>query len=134
MIPSGELYATSTITTGYSDIRLKDNVQSISGATDKITKLHGVFYRLNSVARGFGHYSHGPEVGLLAQEVQQVLPEAVKQAVFDRGPDGTSLSGEYYLTVQYEKILPVIIEAVKEQQTIIDTYREILGLKKHGRQ
>jgi len=48
-----------------------------------------------------------------------VLPEAVKLAPFDRADDGTSKSGENYLTVQYEKLTALLIEAVKAQQAQI---------------
>ena len=55
-------------------------------------------------------------VGLIAQEVQEVLPEAVRNAPFDtdevRGIE--SLSGENYLTIQYEKVVPLLVEAIKE--------------------
>jgi hypothetical protein len=51
---------------------------------------------------------------VFAQDVQQVQPEAVKPAPFDIAEDGTSSSGENYLTVQYEKLIPLLIEAIKE--------------------
>jgi hypothetical protein len=58
-------------------------------------------------------------VGVIAQEIKEVLPEAVKFAPFDREmKDGkeVSKSGEEYLTVQYEKLVPLLIEAIKELQ------------------
>jgi len=61
---------------------------------------------------------------VIAQEVQKVLPEIVKRAPFDNdGKDG-SLSGEYYLTVQYDKLIPLIIETIKEQQREIESLTE----------
>ena len=48
-----------------------------------------------------------------------MLPEAVKPAPFDTN-NGQSLSGENYLTVQYEKIVPLLIECIKEQQKMIE--------------
>ena len=128
---SGTLLATSSITAGYSDIRLKDNIHSITDAGEKLYSLHGVFYQHNEIARQYHLDNNRSQVGLLAQEVQKVLPEVVKAAPFDIGPDDTSRSGENYLTVQYEKIIPLIIETVKEQQTLIDHYRKVLGI--HGK-
>jgi len=56
--------------------------------------------------------------------VQAVLPEAVRPAPFDRSPDGTgSASGEHYLTVQYEKLTALLIEAVKQLKSEVDDLR-----------
>ena len=51
--------------------------------------------------------------------VISVIPEAVKPAPFDN-IDGVSKSGENYLTVQYEKIVPLLIECIKDQQSMIE--------------
>ena len=77
--------------------------------------------------------SSGHDVGVLAQEVQAVLPEAVSLAPFDTsGPDyleedvdygieeGTSITGENYLTVDYEKLVPLLIESIKQLSTELD--------------
>ena len=57
---------------------------------------------------------------LIAQDVQAVLPEAVAPAPFDTDSNGNSISGQNFLTVRYEKIVPLLIEAIKEQQTQIE--------------
>ena len=57
---------------------------------------------------------------MFAQDVQEVIPEAVKIAPFDRDENGESKSGDNYLTVQYEKIIPLLIECIKEQQVQIN--------------
>ena len=59
------------------------------------------------------------QIGVFAQDVQSVIPEAVKPAPFDI-EDGVSKSGDNYLTVQYEKIVPLLIECIKDQQRQID--------------
>ena len=51
---------------------------------------------------------------LIAQDVQAVQPQAVKPAPFDIAEDGTSKTGENYLTVQYEKLIPLLVEGIKE--------------------
>jgi hypothetical protein len=66
-------------------------------------------------------------VGVIAQEVEKVLPQVVKLAPFDiEYIDGTkkSKSGENYKTVQYEKLIPLLIEAIKEQNNKIDYLQE----------
>ena len=68
-------------------------------------------------------------VGVFAQDVQAVLPEAVKLAPFDNDGNNKSISGENYLTVQYEKIVPLLIEAIKEQQKQIDELKYLLQNK-----
>ena len=71
------------------------------------------------------------KVGLIAQDLEKVLPEAVKLAPFDRDENGNSKSGENYLTIQYEKVVPLLVEAIKEQQIKIDNLTiEVENLKK----
>jgi hypothetical protein len=68
------------------------------------------------------------ECGVLAQEVEAVLPEAVEIAPFDydwKNEDGShSKSGKKYLTVKYEKLVPLLIEAMKEQQSQIEAQQK----------
>ena len=59
------------------------------------------------------------QVGLLAQDLQKVLPEAVKIAPFDSDPSGSSISGENYLTIQYERVVPLLVESIKEMGSLI---------------
>jgi len=94
-----------------SDIRLKTNIEPIEDAISRIRKLSGFTYNLNDRAENeLGLTSEERLVGLSAQEVLAVLPEAVKPA--PANPE--------YLTVQYEKLVPLLIEAIKEQQNQID--------------
>jgi hypothetical protein len=65
-------------------------------------------------------------VGVSAQSVEAVFPEVVRHAPFDiKVEDGkeVSESGEWYKTVQYDKLVPLLIEAIKEQQSTIDQLR-----------
>ena len=91
---SGSFTATGNIT-AYSDERLKENVETIEGALDKVLQMRGVTFNykseLNDGQRG---------TGVIAQEMQQVMPEVVEE-------------GEY-LSVAYGNIVGVLIEAVKE--------------------
>jgi hypothetical protein len=88
-------------------------------------------YEWNSVGDQYGWTpSKEREAGVFAQDVKAVLPEAVKLAPFDQGHDEHgnmfSKSGENFLTVKYEKIVPLLIEAIKEQQLQIEELKNKL--------
>jgi hypothetical protein len=123
---AGQIVATNSITAFYSDKRLKANIIPIGNALDKVDRLSGVTYTQNKFAEQFGYNDYSQQVGVIAQQVQEVLPEVVKLAPFDMGPKGTSLSGENYLTVQYEKIIPLLVEAIKELRAEV---KELKGRK-----
>jgi len=116
----GEIRATNAITAYYSDQRLKEISGNIPNALDKVVALNGVMYTQNKLAEDFGYNDYSPQVGLIAQQVQEVLPEVVKPAPFDIESDGTSKSGENYLTIQYEKVIPLLVEAIKELKQEVD--------------
>jgi hypothetical protein len=129
---TGNINATGEITAYYSDRRLKTNVLTIENALVKIKKLNGVTYRPNELAESFGLGKETDVVGLFADEVEQVLPQAVKPAPFDIDENGNSKSGENYKTIQYEKVVPLLVEAIKEQQSIIEAQQaKIDRLMKH---
>jgi len=111
---TGEIRATGNITAFYSDRRLKKDIQPIEGALDMLESIRGVRYVQNEIAAAMGYNDPSVQVGVIAQEVQAVLPEAVTAAPFDIGMDGQSMSGENYLTVRYDRIIPLLIQAVKE--------------------
>ena len=125
---TGEIRATNNITAYYSDKRLKNIKGNIDNALDKVMSLNGVYYENNEVAEKYGYINKEQQVGVLAQEVEQVLPEIVKAAPFDIGQneDGTeySLSGHHYKTVQYEKLVPLLLEAIKELKHEVDELRK----------
>lgn len=111
---SGEIRATNAITAYYSDRRLKTEVGKIENALDKIDQLCGIIYTQNELAEKFGYSNYEEQVGLYAQDVNRVQPQAVKPAPFDVAENGSSKSGENYLTVQYEKLVPLLVEGIKE--------------------
>jgi len=113
---AGAIYATGNITAYYSDARLKTVSGKIENALDKVGKLSGVYYTNNDTAKSFGYDSDEVQVGVLAQEVEAVMPQIVKAAPFDLDQDGNSKSGENYKTVQYDKLVPLLIEAINELQ------------------
>jgi hypothetical protein len=126
----GRIDASNDIVAYSSDKRLKTNIQSIENPLDKIGKLSGFTYNWNDKAAKLANYDTNESlIGVFAQEVQAVLPEAVKLAPFDNDGNNKSISGENYLTVQYEKIVPLLIEAIKEQQKQIDDLKYLLSQK-----
>lgn len=111
---AGELRATNAITAYYSDRRLKTEICKIENALDRIEMLTGVIYTQNELAEQFGYNNYDEQVGLYAQDVKRAQPQAVKPAPFDIAEDGSSKSGENYLTVQYDKLVPLLVEGIKE--------------------
>ncbi len=105
---NGDTYATGNVVAYYSsDITLKTNIVPLTNALDKLKTLGGYSYDwidslIDKKGGEDGYFVKKHDVGVIAQEVQKVLPECVGTK-----PDGT-------LGVQYEKLIPLIIEAIKE--------------------
>lgn len=124
----GALSAVGEVTAYASDLRLKENIKNIPDALNKVLRLNGVTFSWMDKTKDIGFcVPKKDDIGVIAQEVQDVLPEAVKFAPFDRDEKGNSRSGENYLTVQYEKLTALLIEAVKDQQKMIDDLRDRLS-------
>ena len=122
---NGNYFGTGNVIAYYSDERLKTKVKTIDSAIEKVLSLEGFIYVENELARSVGYTNEKEQAGLSAQKVQKVLPQAVSLAPFDmQGVPETgeiiSKSGENYLTVDYSRLVPLLIEAIKEQQTQID--------------
>jgi hypothetical protein len=119
---SGIHRATGNIISNTSDARLKTNIENIPNALDKVLSLNGVTYNWNeNTPDDFD--KEKTEVGLIAQEVQKVLPEIIHDAPFDRDLDGNSISGEEYITLQYERVVPLLVEAIKELKAEINSLK-----------
>lgn len=123
----GEIRATNNITAYFSDDRLKNKLKPITNALASIETLNGFYFTNNDIAGSFGYETSSVQIGLSAQAVQKQFPEIVTNAPFDSDftEDGTifSISGENYLTVDYAKLVPVLIEAIKELKAEIDTLK-----------
>ena len=87
--------------TAYSDVRLKDNIETIDGALDKVSAMRGVTFDKD------GQRS----TGVIAQEMQEVMPEVVQQ-------------NEEYLSVAYGNLVGVLIEAVKELRAEVEELKK----------
>jgi hypothetical protein len=110
---TGEIRATNNITAYYSDDRLKTKLGNIQNALEKIMSLNGFYHEANETAQALG-YKPVREVGVSAQEVNAVLPEVVAPAPID----------PQYMTVRYERMIPLLIEAIKELKAEIDSIKK----------
>lgn len=123
-IVDNEIRATGDITAFHSsDITLKENIEEINDALDKINSIRGVFFdwtddHIKKRGGEDGYFVHKRDVGVIAQEVEKVLPEVVRER-----EDGTK-------AVEYHKIVALLIEGMKEQQEQIDDLREEIRLMK----
>ena len=102
---TGALYATDNIV-AYSDARKKTNITTITSALSKVLNLRGVTYNKIQNDKSVNEKT---EIGVIAQEVEKVVPEVVTYA------EDTDQYG-----VSYGNLTALLIEAVKEQQTTID--------------
>jgi hypothetical protein len=124
----GDIVATNNITSYYSDERLKTKTGGIYEPLEIVGKLNGFYYTPNALANLYGITNTDTEIGLSAQDVQRVLPEIVNIAPFDLARDAddnkVSKSGENYLTISYERLAPVFVEAIKELKNEISLLKQ----------
>jgi len=162
---SGTVSATGDVVAYASDGRLKTNVKGIDNALEKVKSIRGVSYDwVDNIKEEYDfHPSKMHEVGVIAQEIQKVLPEVVHTAPFNsvytqktgwskiqtqlekkfnRPVPKKEAKQEYeklslqeretlqedhnFLTVNYERIVPLLIEAIKEQQVQIEELQQLI--------
>jgi hypothetical protein len=113
-----------------SDEKLKENIGGINNALSKIKKIKGVKYDykkgflnspIDSLNKYSSSYSLKNQFGFIAQQIDSVVPEVV---VYD------SIHKNY--GVSYENLIPVIVEAIKEQQLQIDSLKQLVNKKNPG--
>ena len=112
----GEIRATGDIIANYSsDRRLKKYIKNIPNALEKVSQINGVSFewkKADAKIKREVHSHEGHDVGVIAQEVEEVLPEVVSTR--DNG----------YKAVNYEKIVPLLIEAIKDLKAEIDELKK----------
>jgi hypothetical protein len=106
---AGDIIAFST-----SDIRLKQDITPIENSLEKLSTISGVNYKWKPEFNDIHGYNDKHDVGVIAQDVLSILPEAVRQ------------NSTGYYSVRYERIIPLLIEAIKEQQKQIDELKSKL--------
>jgi len=95
-----------------SDKRFKKNIITIDNSLDKIMNIKGRYYEFRTDEFKDMHFDQGRRTGFIAQEIMEVLPEVVTL-----NPDG-------YYALSYEGVIPVLVEAMKEQQEIIENLKK----------
>lgn len=106
LLKNGDMTIAGALTQA-SDIRLKEEVEPLTGVLERVLKLTPIRYRFRD---GLGHPA-GPRLGLSAQEVQPLFPELVRS------------DGEGYLAVAYSELSAVLVAAVREQQRALERAR-----------
>jgi hypothetical protein len=119
-LTGGNIYTIGDVIAYYSfsDARLKTNVTPITGALDKVNSLQGVNYEWIE-----GERAGKTEIGLIAQEVEKVVPEVVREKIRLEKDIETP-----YMTVDYEHLTALLIEAVKEQQVTIASLEQRINM------
>jgi hypothetical protein len=112
--PSTKLYVSGDITAnsvaGTSDRRFKTNIHPVDNALAKVKALQGVYFNWNQKDFPEKDFGAQNELGLIAQEVEKVVPEIVSK----------DKSKEEYRSVKYDKLVALLVEAMKEQQKQIE--------------
>lgn len=113
----GNINLTGTMTNP-SDIRYKEKIKPISSSLAKVLRLQGVSYYYKTSVYPSKNFNKNIQIGFIAQEVKNVIPELVSE------------DQEGYLSVDYSKVTPLLVEAMKEQNSIIEKQqKEIDELK-----
>ncbi len=125
---AGSIGATGDITASYSDERLKSITEEIKDVLPTLNKINGFRYICNDIGSKYGYDENKKELGLSAQEIQKYYPELVTLAPFDSAYDSEtnkiiSKSGENYLTLKYERLVPVLLQGIKELNMHVENIR-----------
>ena len=123
---TGKIAATGTITGSASDVRLKTNIKVIDNPIEKIKKIRGVtFDWVDNITSEYDfHPDSMHETGVIAQEIQEVIPDAVATAPFNGNYTRKSGTDNNYLTVKNEKIIPLCIEAIKKLTAKVESLEQ----------
>lgn len=116
--PTTKLYVNGDITAnsvaGTSDARYKTNVMPVTNALEKVKALQGVYFNWNQKEFPQKEFGSQKELGFIAQEVEKVVPEVVTR----------EKNNEEYRAVKYDKIVALLVEAIKEQQQQINQLQQ----------
>lgn len=123
----GDVFTTGNFFTP-SDLRLKKDIQTYDGAISVIQRLNVVSYNFDLEKYPNAGFPSDRQFGFIAQELKEVVPNAVaeKHVAFNATTEAmskeqTDLDFQKFYTVDYTKLIPIAIEAIKEQQVIIES-------------
>jgi hypothetical protein len=108
----------------YSDIRLKDIQGPIENPIEKVKTIETFYYTHGDRARELGYEGSEIQVGVSAQSVQAVAPELIHRAPVDDDGEGGSVTGESYITVDYPRLVPLLIESIKQLSAEIEELKK----------
>ena len=108
----------------YSDIRLKDVQGPIENPVEKVKAIETFYYTHGDRARELGYEGSEVQVGVSAQSVQAVAPELIHRAPVDDDGEGGSVTGESYITVDYPRLVPLLIESIKQLSAEIEELKK----------
>jgi len=115
---SNGMYVTGDIVSDrFSDQRLKENIQKIKNATHKIKKIRAANFDWNKNQKIY----NGHDIGLIAQDIEKVIPEAVSDR--ENGFKG----------VQYHKVIPLLVASIREKQNKINNLKKKIERLKNGK-
>ena len=99
----------------YFRCKIKDVIGIIENPLEKLSKINGYDFTWNDTAKSLedNTFDDEPQIGVMAQEIEEVLPSVVKPSAF-----------EGYNTVQYEKIVPLLIESIKELKKEVESLKD----------
>ena len=119
----GNIKAQEDVVAYASDERLKENIINISNPLQKIKQLRGVYFDWKDKTKDLGFYptTKKNEIGMIAQEVEKIIPQAITTAPFDESYEGNDR--ENYKTIKYDRIIPLLVECINEQQKQIDNLK-----------
>jgi hypothetical protein len=113
----GNIAATGTITASYSDARLKNIIKPITNAVESLKYIDTIYYTPNDLAKSLlKDDSDKINIGVTTQSVERVYPELVLPSALDKE----------YKTVQYERLVPVLIAAIKELHAEIEILKSTI--------
>ena len=126
---NGDIRSNGNITAYYSDERLKTITEYVSDVLPTLSKIRVFRYNCNDLAASYGYDKNKKEIGLSAQEIQKYYPEVVSIAPFDAKYDEEtkeliSKSGEKYLTLDYERLVPILLQGIKDLNNIVEKMQE----------
>ena len=127
----GDVYTTSNYYIP-SDERLKKNIKTLSGSLSKLKEIRGIEYDMN--VNTYPKYNLNPRhsYGVSAQEIKRIFPDLVKDTYIStpnvsRNSQDKVVESMAITAVNYQGLIPVLIEAIKEQSQVIDSLKNRIG-------
>jgi hypothetical protein len=118
---TGNIYSTGDVFSSYSDDRLKQRLGEVSNALDKVRAIQSFYYKPNDLALSLGVTNQERQIGVSAQQVANIVPEVVADSAI----------GADYKTINYDRLVPVLIAAIQELEAKIHELEGVVnGLHK----